>query len=65
MSKIGRSVTQSLGRVHQEKGEVHSAKQGLAPLQRLRHVSGQRGSDVGFQREMDHEGGRGQSKDHR
>ena len=41
-----------LGRVHQEKGEVRSAKQVLAPLQRLRHVSGQRGTDIGFQPEM-------------
>ena len=45
------------GRVHQEKGEVRSPKQVLAPLQLLRHVSGQRGTDIGFRPEMDHQRG--------
>ena len=51
-----RSSCRAWSRVHQEKGEVRSAKRVLAPLQLLRHVSGQCGTDIGFQPEMDHRG---------
>lgn len=53
-----------VGRVHQKKGEVRSAKQGLVPFQRLRHISRQGGADIGFQREMQHEGN-GEQGEHR